>query len=56
MELDSHEELDNHLLAQARSRGGRWSWALKVGQPFASVVSQQLLYGNCLRDSIPHSG
>ena len=28
MELDSDEELDNHLRVQARSRGGRWSWTL----------------------------
>ena len=28
VELDSHEELDNHLRVQARSRGGRWSWTL----------------------------
>ena len=27
VELDSHEDLDNHLLVQARSRGGRWSWS-----------------------------
>ena len=30
-ELDSHEELDYHLRVQARSRGGRWSWAQKAG-------------------------
>ena len=28
VELDSHEELDNHLRVQARSRGGRWRWTL----------------------------
>ena len=89
-ELDSHEELNNHLRVQARSTGGRWaglsvscrvgqsfadpgetkrrqwcwtlkrarersragswSWAQKVGQLFASVVSQQLCYRNCLCD------
>ena len=28
---------------------------LKVGQPFASVVPQQLTYGHRLCDSAPHS-
>ena len=32
VKLDSHEELDNHLRVQARSRGGRWSWTLKRAQ------------------------
>ena len=70
-ELDSYEELDNHLRVQARSRGGRWCWTLKraqersrearwswaqdVGLYFASVVPQQLCYGHCLCDSAPHS-
>ena len=41
--------------AEERSRAGRWSRAQKVGQPFASVVHQQLCYGHCLCDSAPHS-
>ena len=28
VELGSHRDLDNHLRVQARSRAGRWSWAL----------------------------
>ena len=31
-ELDSHEEFDNHLRAQARSRGGRRCRTLKRAQ------------------------
>ena len=35
-ELDSHEELDNHLRVQARWRGGRWAGlSRRVGQSFA---------------------
>ena len=66
-ELDSHEESDNHLRVQARSRRGRWNWTLKttqerltagrwnwaqkVGQPFVSAVPQQLLCGHYPHDS-----
>ena len=41
--------------AQKRSRAGRWSWVHKDGLPFASAVPQQQCYGQCLRDSAPHS-
>ena len=30
-ELDSHEEV-THLRVQARQRGGRWCWTLKIAQ------------------------
>ena len=40
-----------------RSRAGRWSWALIAGWTvlLQLVVPQQLLTGQCLCDSAPHS-
>ena len=69
--LDSHEEVKPSFAgpgeikrrevswtlkrAQKRSRAGKRSWAQKVGQSFASVVSQQQCYGHCPCDPAPHS-
>ena len=59
VELDSQEReiksREVELDSQERSRAGRWSWALEVGQLFASVVPQQLLYRHRLWDFAPHS-
>ena len=41
-------------LAQKRSRAGRWSWAAKVGLLTLRVVSQQQCNGHCPCDSAQH--
>ena len=43
VELDPQE-------SSGEIKRGRWSWAQKVGQPFASVVPQQLSYVHRLCD------
>ena len=64
-ELDSNEELDNQLCGLDQEEGGGAGPSReiksmevehsrrerKLGQPFASVVPQQLCYGHCLHSS-----
>ena len=47
----THKTLCVTQRVQARSRGGRWCWAVKVGPFLLQVVTQQRCNGHCPCDS-----